>query len=176
MATFVEIVLFPRPIRHMTEERGGLVDGACYSAAVAVRDKGSTLVGDRYTGHHGSQHLKDAGSVVPNGKDIDGPSWSVQFVHPAAKIHHQGARRHHIPNIPGGGFLYRDGPGVVTSTGDSTFGPRPKLFGVEHPGTTGNPYLVNAARSHGLTVAAPSFRVRQSVEASIGGSVLRRFL
>lgn len=144
MASFVSIEFFPNRIRSIISDPDEMVSTRIREAAVVVHRKSRTLIGTRYTGHHGGSLLKDSGNVVKVGTGSD---WGVRYDHPAAKLHHDGARPHGITPVRAK-YMYRSGPGVVTSSGGQVFGPR--LDTVSHPGTKPNPYLVNAARQVGL--------------------------
>lgn len=144
MASFVSIEFFPNRIRSIISDPDEMVSTRIHEVAVVVHRKSQTLIGSRYTGHHGGELLKNSGGVVKVGTGSD---WGVRYDHPAAKLHHDGAKPHGISPVRAK-YMYRSGPGVVTSSGSSTFGPR--VDTVSHPGTKPNPYLANAARQVGL--------------------------
>lgn len=164
MAENFRVTLFPERIAQIVNNPSGgasrLVERTCRS----IVEKAKPLIGTRYSGHHAGRgrQLSNSGKVQHN----RGASWSAVFEHPIAVIHHEGASPHTMPKKIGG-FYYRNGPGVVTSKGDTVFGPR--RGPISHPGHKGNPYLTTAAKEVARAAGAlrrgtagpfPVFRVR----------------
>lgn len=134
--------IFPQRVQQMIDDPNGPVSLRVKAAAEAVHDQASRNVGSTYPGHHARRRLKDSGEVA---KGAQGNSWIVAFKHPIALLHHEGSAAHSI-GAPGK-ILYRKGPGRVTSWGATIFF---RKQAVNHPGTTGNPFLTNAVEQVGL--------------------------
>lgn len=144
--------IFPQRINALLDSPTGPVGVAIQQQAEALLEAAKPLIGTTYSGHHPENPpMSSTGSVV----SIGGSAWAVVFNHPAAFVHHEGTAGHPIKAtkvitdkknrtriLP----MFRDSP-TPTGTRGEPFGP---AFNVQHPGTTGNPFLTNAAIQIGL--------------------------
>jgi hypothetical protein len=144
----VRLEFFPEKVNQILNDPSGPVSQAIKGTAEAVLDAAIPLIGTKYSGHHFERGplLSQSGSVQKVGI---GSGWSVVFGHEAAFIHHNGAKPHTIGEE--GKILFRNGPGIVTSSGAKKFYAK---RAVNHPGSAANPFLIDAARSLGLTTTS----------------------
>lgn len=136
----VSVEFFPQKINEIFNTSTGPIGTALNVKANLMLVKAAGRIGTRYSGHHGKR-LAESGRVV----SLGGAAWAVEFVHPAAKIHHDGTtaknytigepgKRLFNPNDPA-----RSGGGIFVFRGEVT-----------HPGSDGNPYLVDGAEDVGF--------------------------
>lgn len=151
--TILTLEVFPDKVNQLLDSPEGPVGRAIKFVAEVVLNAAKPRIGDRYSGQHPGPRIRDTGRVEP----IGGASYAVVFDHPIAFLHHQGAPAHGMPpKTSGRSRYYRAGPGVVTSSGDTVFGPTSGP--IAHPGSPGNPFIRDAAEAVGLR---PSGQLRR---------------
>lgn len=140
------IEILPDKISAITDTPTGPVGLHTQHVASVILGAAIQRVGDTYSGHHPGrgQRIKDSGYVV----NIGGSSWAVEFIHPIAFLHHEGGSgNYEMPAKDEGSFYFRNGPGIVTSWGDTRFRHRGPI---NHPPPRANPFLTDSADSLGL--------------------------
>lgn len=140
----ITIEIFPQRLN----EPGGAVNEAVKAAADDLLEAAIENIGDEYGGHH-PQSIASSGRVEPTGSGAYEIIFDLERDgYPIAVIHHDGADPHDMPARGNNkNPYYRNGPGKVTSRGDTVF---KSLGPIEHPGSDGNPFLTNAANESGL--------------------------
>jgi hypothetical protein len=143
------VEIFPQVVDHLLDSPDGPVGQHVRAAAEDVERAAALRVGTEYSGTTGkytearSGRIRDSGKVEPAG---DGSAvYIVSFEHPIATMHHEGT----VPHTIGadGKRLYNPNDPVRSQAPRSPFRARRQ---VTHPGTTGNPFLTDAARDVGL--------------------------
>lgn len=141
------VEVFPQRINRLTDSPDGPVGLAVKAKAEEMVPIAAGKIGTEYSGTTGKitdgrqGRMRDSGSVVP----IGGASYAVVFNHPAANIHHQGAKAH---TFDGDKWYANPHPNTWNVAG----GKRRfrKLGPFSHPGHDANPFLLDAAVAVGL--------------------------
>lgn len=143
----VSVELFPDRIDQLTNTPTGPVGTLINQTADALLAAAIPKIGTRYSDTTGkaepgrsSGRIRDSGSVV----SIGGSSYAVVFTHSVAFLHHEGSRSHIYSKDQW--YINKN----VPSTRHNTAFRRHGFVPFSHPGTTGNPYLTDAATDLGL--------------------------
>lgn len=160
--TEVSMELFPDRVRGLIRTRTGPVGVFTGITAGRVARTSQRLVGVK-TG--ATKRSIRARPTNPS------PFWRVEARSPAAKFHHEGHQPFILPLKTGtsqGAKVYV----FEKDTGELVFTKGP----ISIPRVKPNRFLVNAARSHGLTVPSSAAASRDEVLiAHLGGRLIRRF-